>query len=292
MSAVAAIDVGGLALPNPVMVASGCGGTGRELHVFGPVGDLGAFVTRSISVAARAGGPSPRIVETPSGLVNAIGLQNPGLDHFLATELPWLVQQGARVVVSVVGRSLGEYAELARRLGRSPGVAGIEVNLSVPDAVGFGVLDVREPFHAASVVAAVRRDVPRDLPVLAKVRPDLARAAESARTALDAGASAVVVGNALPAAMPDGRPGGLSGPAIRPLALRCVAEVAAALPDAPLIGAGGIADADDVRSFLAAGALAVQVGTALLHDPTTAARLVADLALPTSTTTATTQEQP
>src|SRR5690242_18237984 len=106
-----AVDVGGLALPNPVMVAAGCGGTGRELHVFGPVGDLGAFVTRSISVAARAGGPMPRVVETPSGLVNAVGLQNPGLDHFLATELPWLVQQGARVVVSVVGRSLGEYAE-------------------------------------------------------------------------------------------------------------------------------------------------------------------------------------
>jgi dihydroorotate dehydrogenase (NAD+) catalytic subunit len=273
----AALDVGGLVMPNPVMVAAGCGGSGRELHVFGPVGDLGAFVTRSISVAARSGAPQPRIVETPSGLVNAIGLQNPGLDHFLATELPWLVQQGARVVVSVVGRSLAEYAEMARRLGRSPGVAGIEVNLSVPDAAGFGVLDVREPFHAASVVSAVRRDLPRDLPVLAKVRPDLGRVVESARTALDAGATAVVVGNALPASMPDGRPGGLSGPAIRPLALRCVAEVSAALPDAPLVGAGGIADADDARSFLAAGAVAVQVGTALLHDPTTAARLVSDL---------------
>ena len=191
-------------------------------------------MTRSISVAARAGGPMPRIVETPSGLVNAVGLQNPGLDHFLATELPWLVQQGARVVVSVVGRSLGEYAELARRLGRSPGVAGIEVNLSVPDAAGSGVLDVREPFHAASVVSAVRRDVPRDLAGAGQgpSRPGPRRRERPhrpRRRRRPPSSSAT----RCPAAMPDGRPGGLSGPAIRPLALRCVAEVVAALPDAP-----------------------------------------------------------
>jgi dihydroorotate dehydrogenase (NAD+) catalytic subunit len=219
----------------------------------------------------------PRIVETPSGLINAIGLQNPGVDHFLATELPWLAQQGVRVFVSIAGRSLGEYAELARRLGRSPGVAGIEVNLSAPDATGSGVFDVREPFHAASVVSAVQRDLPRGMPAIAKIRSDLGRVVESARTVLDAGAAAVVVGNAFPAALPDGRPGGLSGPAIRPLALRCVTEVHAALPDAQIVGAGGIGNADDVRSFLAAGATAVQVGTALLHDPTTATRLAAEL---------------
>jgi len=271
------VDLAGLALPNPVLVASGCGGTGRELAAYGALADLGGFVTRSISVQARHGGPMPRIVETPSGLVNAIGMQNPGLDPFLALELPWLVQQGARVVVSIVGRSLGEYAELARRVGRAPGVAAVEINLSAPDAEGSGVFDVREPFHAASVVAAVQRELPRGMPALAKLRPDVVRVAESARTALDAGAAAVVVGNALPASMPDGRPGGLSGPAIRPLALRSVAEVRSALPDAAVIGTGGIAGADDVRAFLAAGAVAVQVGTALLQDPTTAARLVADL---------------
>ena len=219
----------------------------------------------------------PRLVETPSGFINAIGLQNPGLDHFLATELPWLVQQGVRVFVSIAGKSLGEYAELARRLGRSPGVAGVEVNLSAPDATGTGVFDVREPFHAASVVSAVQRDLPRGMPAIAKVRSDVGRVVESARTVLDAGAAAVVVGNAFPAALPDGRPGGLSGPAIRPLALRCVAEVHAALPEAEVVGAGGIGTIDDVRSFLDAGATAVQVGTALLHDPTTATRLVAEL---------------
>ena len=234
-------------------------------------------MTRSITVSARPGGPTPRIVETPSGLVHAVGLQNPGLDHFLATELPWLVQRGVRVFVSIVGRSLGDYAELARRLGRSPGVAGIEVNLAEPDALTSGVFDVREPFHAASVVSAVQRDLPRGMPVLAKLRSDVLRVVEAARTVLDAGAAAVVVGGALPATMPDGRPGGLSGPAIRPLALRCVAEVHAAVPDAQIVGVGGIVTADDARAYLAAGATAVQVGSALLHDPTTATRLVADL---------------
>jgi dihydroorotate dehydrogenase (NAD+) catalytic subunit len=277
MSTAPAVELAGLHLANPVLVAAGCGGTGRELAAYGDLADLGGFVTRSITLNPRPGGPVPRMAETPSGLVNAIGLQNPGLEAFLATELPWLVQQGARVIVSIAGATLGEYAELSRRLGGSPGVSAIEVNLSSPDATGTGVFDVREPFHAASVVGAVARDLPRGLPVLAKVRSDLLRVVESARAVLDAGAAAVVVGNALPASMPDGRPGGLSGPAIRPLALRCVVEVRDRIPDATVVGAGGIVDADDVRSFLAAGATAVQIGTALLHDPTTAARAVADL---------------
>ncbi|MBB6629473.1 tRNA-dihydrouridine synthase [Nocardioides sp. KIGAM211] len=270
-------ELAGLTLSGPVLVASGCGGSGRELTAYGPLADLGGFVTRSITLNARAGGSLPRIVETPSGLLHAVGLQNPGLEHFLSLELPWLAQQGTRVIVSIAGATLGEYAELARRLGRSPGVSAIEVNLSAPDATTTGVFDVREPFHAASVVAAVHRDLPRGMPVLAKVRTDLVRVVESARSVLDAGAAAVVVGNALPAAMPDGRPAGLSGPAIAPLALRCVTEVCAGLPDAQVVGAGGIATADDARAFLAAGATAVQVGAALLHDPTTAARIAADL---------------
>lgn len=270
-------ELAGLTLAAPVLVASGCGGTGRELAAYGPLADLGGFVTRSITLDPRPGGRMPRIVETPSGLVHAVGLQNPGLEPFLATELPWLAQQGTRVLVSIAGSTLGEYAELARRLGSSPGISAIEVNLSSPDAATTGVFDVREPFHAASVVAAVQRDLPRGLPVIAKLRTDVVRVVESARTVLDAGAAAVVVGNALPAALPDGRPAGLSGPAILPVALRCVAEVCAELPDAQVVGAGGIRSADDVRSFLAAGATAVQIGTALLHDPTTAARVVADL---------------
>ncbi len=210
---------------NPVMVAAGCGGTGRELAPYVDPARLGAFVTRSLTIAPRAGNAPPRIVETPSGLINAVGLQNPGVEEFLATELPWLVEHGVTVVVSVAGSSLGEYAELARRVGRAPGVSAVEVNVSAPAADVTGVFDVREPFHAGGAVAAVRRELPRDVPVIAKLRSDVVRVVEAARTVVDAGAAAVVVGNALPAGMPDGRPGGLSGPAIRPLALRCVAEV-------------------------------------------------------------------
>lgn len=267
-----------LELANPVMVAAGCGGTGRELAGYTDLRALGGFVTRSITIVPRRGGTAPRIVETPSGLMHAVGLQNPGLDQFLALELPWLVQQGARVFVSVVGGSLGEYAELARRLGRAPGLAGIEVNLSAPDAAGSDVFDAREPFHAASVVAACRRDLPRGTPLLAKLRSDLPRVAETARSVLEAGADAAVVGNALPAAMPDGRDAGLSGPAIRPLALRCVTEVLAAVPDATVVASGGIDTPDEARTALRLGAAAVQVGTALLHDPTAAGRLAAELA--------------
>jgi dihydroorotate dehydrogenase (NAD+) catalytic subunit len=270
------VHLAGLTLPNPVLVASGCGGTGRELDGFGAFEGLGGFVTRSITVGA-----GRRRLAAHRGDAVRPGQRGrpaePGIDHFLATELPWLAQRQVAVLVSIVGRSLGEYAELARRLGRSPGVAGIEVNLSAPDAPGTQVFDVREPFHAASVVAAVRRDLPRDIPILAKIRSDVVRVVESARTVLDAGAGAVVVGNALPASMPDGRPGGLSGPAIRPLVLRCVVEVHAEVPEAQIVAAGGVADARDARAYLDAGATAVQVGTALLHDPTTATRLVADL---------------
>jgi len=264
-------------LAKPVMTASGCGGTGRELVPFLDLTSLGGFVTRSISRDPMPGGRAPRIWETPSGFVNAIGLQNPGLDGFLARELPWLVRQGATVFVSIVGATLGEYTELTRRLGRAPGVAGIELNLSVPDAAGLGMFDVREPIHAASVVAAVRRELPRDLPVLAKLRPDPLRIVEAARTAAEAGADAVVLTNAVPAQLPDGRPGGLSGPAIFPLSLRCVTEVRRALPELPVIGVGGICTSADARAYLAAGAVAVQVGTGLLHDPTCAARIAADL---------------
>lgn len=265
-----------LRLRGPVMAASGCGGTGRELAAYTDLSELGGFVTRSITLNARAGGAPPRIAETPSGLVNAIGLQNPGLERVLARELPWLHQQGVRVFVSIAGATLGEYAELARRLSVAPGVTGIEVNLSAPDHRGVGVYDVREPFQAGSVIAAVRRETQRGVPVLAKLRSDVVRAVEAARTVADAGADAVVLGNALPASMPDGRPAGLSGPAITPLALRCVAQVCSDVPEVPVIGCGGVSTPDDVRHFLAAGAIAVQVGTAQLHDPTTLTRLVAD----------------
>lgn len=267
----------GLDLANPVVVASGCGGTGRELAAYTDLAGLGAFVTRSITLAPRAGGVQPRILETPSGLVHAVDLHNPGVDQFLALELPWLVAQGARVHVSIVGRTLSEYAELARRVGRAPGVAALEVNLSPPDAAPTDVFDVREPFHAASVITAVRRDLARGVPLVAKLRADLVRVAETARAVREAGADAIVVGNALPAAMPDGREAGLSGPAIGPLARRCLTEALVATPDVPVLACGGITGLAEARAALDLGAVAVQIGTALLHDPTAVGRLAVAL---------------
>lgn len=258
--------------PGPVMVASGCGGTGRELA---PYVDLDGvdLVTRSLTLDRREGGPAPRVQEVPGGVVHSTGLPNPGLEHFLALELPWLVRAGVRVHVSIAGSTLGDYAELARRLSRAPGLSGIEVNLGAPEVHALGLFEVREPFHAASVVAAVRRETPADLPVLAKLRPDVSRVVEGARACHEAGATAVVVGSALPASFDDGRPAGLSGPAIAPVTLRCIAEAATHVPDIPLIASGGVHDVVTARRFLRAGAVAVQVGTALLHDPTTLARI-------------------
>jgi dihydroorotate dehydrogenase (NAD+) catalytic subunit len=269
-------------LPGPVMVAAGCGGTGRELEPYaGPAGLAGLdLVTRSITLDPRPGGPGPRLAEVPGGLVNAVGLPNPGLEHFLATELPWLARAGVRVHVSIAGATRGEYAELAGRLSHAPGVAGLEVNVGAPDEAGAGLFEVREPYHSASVVAAVRREFPSDRPVLAKLRPDVSRIVEGARACHEAGATAIVIGNAVPAAFPDGRSGGMSGPAIGPIALRCVAAVRDALPVVPTIGCGGVRDLASARAYLDAGARAVQVGTALLHDPTTVARLRAELTAP------------
>ena len=267
----------GLRLASPVVVAAGCGGTGRELAAYGALEALGAFTTRTITLDARRGGPVPRLLETPSGLLHATGLPNPGVDGFLATELPWLLQQRARVVVSVAARSLGELAELARRLGTAPGVSAVEVNVSPPDTGPEPeLMSAREPFQVGAAVAAVERELPRGVPVLAKLRPDAVRVVEAARAAVDAGAQALVVGQALPASMPDGRAAGLSGPAVGPLALRCLVEVLEAV-DVPVVAGGGVATVADVRARLALGAVAVQVGAALLHDPTTAARLVAAL---------------
>ena len=267
----------GLRLASPVVVAAGCGGTGRELAAYGALEALGAFTTRTITLDARRGGPVPRLLETPSGLLHATGLPNPGVDGFLATELPWLLQQRARVVVSVAARSLGELAELARRLGTAPGVSAVEVNVSPPDTGPEPeLMSAREPFQVGAAVAAVERELPRGVPVLAKLRPDAVRVVEAARAAVEAGAQALVVGQALPASMPDGRAAGLSGPAVGPLALRCLVEVLEAV-DVPVVAGGGVSTVADVRARLALGAVAVQVGAALLHDPTTAARLVAAL---------------
>ena len=266
-------DLAGLALPSPVLTAAGCGGP--ELAAYCDLTALGAMVTRTVTLDPRAGAPMPRLVETPGGVLQATGWQNPGLEGFLATELPWYAQRRIRTVVSISGRSLGEYAELARRLGTAPGVAAVEVHLTATGAMETG-----------KVVHVVRRDLPSAVPVLAKLGPGPDVLA-LATAAIENGADALVVTQGYPGLAIDRgslRPvlgsgsGLLSGPAVHPLALRNVWDLRQALPDVPLVGVGGIRSGFEALSMLAAGAVAVEVGSALLLDPAAATRITEELA--------------
>jgi dihydroorotate dehydrogenase (NAD+) catalytic subunit len=277
--------VAGLSLPNPVMTAAGCAGAGRELDPFLDVSALGALVTRSVTLDPRSGGPAPRITETAGGVLSEGGLQNPGLQGFLATELPWLAQRRVRTIVSIAGSTLGEYAELARRVGQSPGVSAIEVNLSCPNADGRGDDFAADPYQTGKVLNVVRRDTPRGVAVLAKLAA-AGPLVDVARAAVRAGADGLVLVSSLPGLAINpvslrptlgGVTGGLSGPAIHPLALRCVWDVHAAMPEVPLVGVGGVRTGSDALGFLLAGASAVQVGSATFHDPSAPARVVAEL---------------
>ncbi len=266
----------GLTMPTPVMTAAGCAGTGRELAPYLDLAALGAFTTRTITLDARAGSPVPRVVDTPAGVLADTGLQNPGLQGFLASELPWLAQQKVRTVVSITGTSLGEYGELARRLGNSPGVSGVEVNLAGLDA---------DPYQAGKVLHVVRRDVPRGVAVLAKLSPRPG-VADVARAVVKNGADAVVLVHGFPGILFDPgtlRPvlgagtGAVSGPAVLAQALRCVWEVHATLPDVPVVGVGGVRSGFDVVQMLLAGATAVQLGSILFHDPSAPQRVADEL---------------
>jgi dihydroorotate dehydrogenase (NAD+) catalytic subunit len=273
-------------LVNPVMTASGCAAAGRELHQFFDVAELGAVVTKSIMRDPRSGRATPRMVETPAGMLNSIGLQGPGIDAFLARDLPWLLQHDARPIVSIAGSSLGEYAELARRVGNSPGVAAIEVNISCPNVEDRGLVFACDPAQASRVLSVVRRDTPRGIPVFAKLSPDVTSIVEIAGAVLEAGADGVVMINTLLGLNIDldtmrptlgGLTGGLSGPAVRPVAVRAVWQVAQAFPSTPIIGVGGIRTGADALEFLAAGATAVQIGTVIFNDPSAPIRVVREL---------------
>jgi len=273
----AGVRLGDLELPGPILTAAGCGGTGKELAGFTDLAALGAFTTRTITLDPRPGAPAPRVVPTAAGVLSDTGMHNPGLQSFLATELPWLAQQQVRTIVSIHAGSLGEYAELARRLGSSPGVAALEVNLAGLDL---------DPHQAGKVLHVVRRDAPRGVGVLAKLTPG-ASAVDAARSVAQNGADAVVLAHGLPGLLFDRqtlRPvlgagaGSVSGPAVLAQAVRCVWDVHAALPDLPLVGVGGIRSGFDVLQMLLAGAGAVQLGTVLLHDPGAVRRITEELA--------------
>lgn len=275
-----AVNVGGLALKNPVLGASGCYGYGREYATFYPIARLGAVVTKSTTLLPRAGNPPPRLVETPAGMLNSIGLANPGADRVIREELPWLRDQGATVVVNIAGFSLRDYALLAERFDREPGVGALELNVSCPNVERQGTSFCRRPDTAAAVVRAARAAT--RLPLWVKLSPNVEDIAEMARAVEDAGADAVTLINTLVGMEIDverRRPvlvratGGLSGPAIRPVALAMVWAAAQAVK-LPVVGIGGIATARDALAFLLAGATAVQVGTANFANPMAAVEIL------------------
>ena len=279
-------DLAGVELPNPVLTASGCAAAGRELQQFFDVDRLGAVVTKSIMLEPRSGRPTPRMAETPSGMLNSIGLQGPGIDAFLAEDLPWLLEHGARAAVSIAGGSVEEYAELARRLRVAAGVALIEVNISCPNVENRGLVFACDPDAAAEVIAAVRRETAPGVPVLAKLSPDVTDIVRIARSCVDAGADGLAMINTLLGLVIDtdtmrpalgGVTGGLSGPAIRPVAVRCIWQVHAALPDVPILGMGGVRTGLDALQLVLAGATAVSVGTVIFHDPSAPVRVLAEL---------------
>lgn len=275
----------GLTLSSPVLSASGCGGSGRELDHHGDLAALGAFTTRTLTLDARPGSATPRLWEMPSGVLWETGGQNPGLQGFLATELPWLAQRGVRTVVSVAGATLGEYAELARRVAAAPGVAALEVNLVSGNRDGHGRSFAGDGYQVAKVLSSVRGELAPGVPILAKLPPgphlvDLARAAQRS------GADAVVLVHGFPGLAFDpvtrrpalgGVTGHVSGPAVHAQALRSVWDVHAAIPDLCVVGVGGVSSGPDVVAMLLAGASAVQLGTVLLRDPSAASRITREL---------------
>jgi dihydroorotate dehydrogenase (NAD+) catalytic subunit len=267
------VRLGRLELANPVMVASGTFGYAREMAGLVDLARLGAIVPKTITPQPRAGNVPWRTVETAAGMLNSIGLDNDGIEAFIAGHLPYLRSVGAPIVVSIAGHDLAEFVDMAGRLDGLSGVAAIELNVSCPNVSGgvdFGI----DPQMCERVVRGVRAAC--GLPVLAKLTPNVSDIAEVARAAEQGGADALSVINTCLGLAVDWRRrkpllgngmGGLSGPAIKPIALRCVYQVSRAV-SIPVVGVGGIATIDDVLEFLVAGATAVQVGTANFYQPT------------------------
>lgn len=272
--------------PNPIFTASGCAGSGKELSNFFDLKELGAVVTKSISVRPRSGRATPRMAETPSGMLNSIGLQGPGIDQFLEYDIPWLVSKGARIIVSISGETVEEYASLARRLRGIDGLSGIEVNISCPNVENRGLVFACDPSASRAVVENVRRNLAGDYPMIVKLSPDVTDISVIAKEVVSAGADALALINTVLGMVIDieakrpklaGITGGLSGPAIRPIAVRAIFQVHQVLPNTPILGMGGVASGRDALELIYAGASGVSIGTATFGNPTAAIKVKSEL---------------
>lgn len=268
------ISLGGVRLANPVVTASGCFGSGKEMSRFVDLASLGAVVCKTVTPEPRLGISPPRGAETASGMLNAIGLQNPGVDAFRENDLAWLAEHNVPAIASVGGHSVADYVRCVEALRGAPGLIAIEMNLSCPNLEDRGFMFALSAERTAEVTAAARAAA--DVPIFCKLSPDVTDLVAIAEAAVGAGADGLslintTLGMAIDphtfrAKLSTGT-GGLSGPAIKPVAIRCVWQVHRALPHIPIIGMGGIAGTDDAVEFILAGATAVAVGTANFYDP-------------------------
>ncbi|OGB90431.1 dihydroorotate dehydrogenase B catalytic subunit [candidate division WOR-1 bacterium RIFCSPHIGHO2_01_FULL_53_15] len=277
------MELAGIKMKNPVMVASGTFGFGKDFADYIDLNKLGAIVTKSVTLKPREGNPPPRIVETPSGMLNSIGLQNKGIEHFLKKQLPFLAKFDTPTIVNIAGESVEDYAELARILSQETTVKGIEVNISCPNVKKGGMSFGCDAGLTKQVIAAVRKATTQ--PIIAKLTPNVADITLPAKAAAEGGADALslintIVGMSIDIETGGSRlgslTGGLSGPAIRPIAVRLVYEAARAVK-IPVIGIGGIMSGSDAVEFFHAGAKAVQVGTANFVDTSAAINVIKEI---------------
>jgi dihydroorotate dehydrogenase (NAD+) catalytic subunit len=238
---------------------------------------MGGVVTKSVMSKARNGRPTPRMAETPSGMLNSIGLQGPGIDAFIATDIPYLKEQKARIIISIAGETVEEYSTLARKLRSVSGISAIEVNISCPNVENRGLVFACDPEASRRVIDGVRRTIGGEVPIIAKLSPDVTDLVSIARGVVDAGADGLALINTVLGMVINvdtmrphlgGKTGGLSGPAIRPIAVRAVYQVHAALPNVPILGMGGVASGKDALEMILAGASGVSIGTATFGNPT------------------------
>lgn len=278
--------IGSKRFSNPIFTASGCASSGQELAQFFPLTELGAIVTKSIMTKPRTGRATPRMAETPSGMLNSIGLQGPGIDTFLERDIPWLVENKVKVIVSIAGETVDEYGVLARRLRAVAGISAVEVNISCPNVENRGQVFACHPESAVAVIEAVRRNIGGELPIVAKLSPDVTDIVAIAASVINVGVDGLALINTLLGMVIDtntmkpklaGKTGGLSGPAIRPIAVRAIYQVHQAFPNIPIVGMGGVSSGRDAFELVLAGASAISIGTANFSNPSAAINIKNEL---------------